>query len=419
MPPPSLTWTETGYPATIEFLADVLEALRRRSLQGLLALPNTGLGLGGVLLGSRKPGTGVVSIRDFIEFPSAHVGGPAFNLTPDEKSRAAGLLRETRALSVVGWYFSRTQPPSIPRAAELDLFDAFCPAAWQIMLVIRPGHTETTKASIFFRDGAGQVVQGSTHDVLEWVEPLDFAFVPAEEAKAVVASPAATLAPAAVLVPRKANSGPQSLTAPLQTTVHLTAPTAAVGAASSPKPAGTWEPAEGTGFQSIRAYKLMDRAAPLSAGNTGEGATSTSTSTSTSAPNSPAKANAATPSRRKWVLIASAGAVGLVAVGAGANYLLSSTLKLELSEAGGHITAVWNTDSVTKGDSGSLTILDGGQTTTIPLSPATVMAGVSGFDPKSPKIQATLKIGDKVATANWGAPENWVPSEPQSPKPKP
>ena len=409
MPPPSLTWTETGYPATIEFSAEVLEALRRRSLQGLLALPKTGLGLGGVLLGSRKPGAGIVSVQDFIEFPSAHVGGPSFNLTPDEKSRAASLLRETRALGVVGWYFSRTQPPIAPRAAELDMFDAFCPAPWQIMLVIRPGHTETTRALVFFRDGTGQVIQGSTHDVLEWVEPLDLAFVSPTAPKPVIASPTPTPVPTPAL--RKVNPGPQTLMAPLQTTVPLTAPTAAVGAVPAARPSGDEESADANGFQSIRSYKLMDRAVQSSAENTGEGATSS--------PNSPARADSANPSRRKWMVMGGAGAVGLAVVAAGANFLLSPTLKLELSESGGHITAVWNTDGVSKGDSGSLMILDGGQTTTIPLNSAKVIAGVAGFEPKSGKLQVTLRIGEKIARANWDAPENWVPNEPQSPKPKP
>lgn len=96
---------------------------------------------------------------------------------------------------------------------------------------------------------------------------------------------------------------------------------------------------------------------------------------------------------------------------------LGAPLRLELTEVGGHITAIWNTDGVARGVAGSLVVTDSGKVVTIPLSPEKAITGVAGYNVKSGKISATLHIGDQEAKAEWSAPDNWVP--PARPELKP
>ena len=96
---------------------------------------------------------------------------------------------------------------------------------------------------------------------------------------------------------------------------------------------------------------------------------------------------------------------------------LVAPLRLELTEAGGHITAIWNTDGVARGVAGFLVVTDSGKIVTIPLSPEKAITGVAGYNLKSGKISATLHIGDQEAKAEWRAPDNWAP--PAAPELKP
>ena len=172
----SISWTDTGYPAAIEFSPDALERLRQHTLAGLRSVPK--LGVGGLLLGIRDTGTSVLRVEGLVEVPCAHDGGPSFSLTAEELTHALGLVRAPRGLSVLGWYVSRTQPPLAPRATDLNLYATLCPASWQIMVMIRPGAAETTKGVVIFRDPSGEIVSGAVRDIPEQGDASGLAAVP-------------------------------------------------------------------------------------------------------------------------------------------------------------------------------------------------------------------------------------------------
>ena len=172
----SISWTDTGYPAAIEFSPDALERLRQHTLAGLRSVSK--LGVGGLLLGIRDTGTSVLRVEGLVEVPCAHDGGPSFSLTAEELTHALGLVRAPRGLSVLGWYVSRTQPPLAPRATDLNLYATLCPASWQIMVMIRPGAAETTKGVVIFRDPSGEIVSGAVRDIPEQGDASGLAAVP-------------------------------------------------------------------------------------------------------------------------------------------------------------------------------------------------------------------------------------------------
>ena len=475
MTSPNTTWTEPGYPATVEFSLNTLERLRRRAVQGLMALPKRGLGLGGILLGQRDPATNVVQVEDFLEFACSHLAGPSFSLTPDERERAMKTIREKRVLAVVGWYFTRTQPPMAPRGTDLDLYESFCPSATQFMLMIRPGNTEPTKATLYFRDATGQVTQGIARDVAMWVaseDPaLDASGYPGSGQGTPVAKAAAAAAAAAAkpfvtpdlplgahgfqpirsyrLVSSKgATPGappevvPQSLIPPEERVAPelpplpepLPEPEMLVPAKLPPPPPEKPAlpdlppaPEEAVIHENpVVVAKLVFKEKPpapkkpapapvVEALAPGEPEPPVSDvpvmperQRVKPAPVSPAPA----PSRRKWLLIGSIAAAVISATALATSSLwLAPSLRVELSESGGHITAIWNGEMVRGEVHGKLEVTDSGQKYEVPLPPERLKAGVAGFDAKTGKISVVLKIGDQMATATWTAPENWAPPQ--------
>lgn len=150
----------------IQYSRPAIEQIRRRAIDGLMALPRIGMGIGGLLLGVRRDG--VVSLVNSIEIPCSHAGGPSFNLTDAEKKHVIALIAGAPASGVVGLYLSKTR--GAPTLDEFDaaLFREFCPDAHQIALVIRPSTVVPVRAAFYLRDQAGRVVPEIECDLDEW-----------------------------------------------------------------------------------------------------------------------------------------------------------------------------------------------------------------------------------------------------------
>jgi hypothetical protein len=141
---PNVHWPDETLPVQIYCAPGVLTGLEMTAADGLLAIPRTGLGVGGLLLGRR--GNGRIEILATAEISCSHALGPAFALTPDEIAASSEFAADGSEL--VGWYCSKPSGSKVhsPSANEHDhaLFDALCPEPWQLMLLIRPGIGKTT-----------------------------------------------------------------------------------------------------------------------------------------------------------------------------------------------------------------------------------------------------------------------------------
>lgn len=147
---PTVQWPDQTLPVSISCAPGVLTALEILAIDGLLAMPRIGLGIGGLLLGSREGSR--IEIRRSVEIPCSHAMGPPFILTPAEMKALVALPdSEDDAGQVVGWYCSKPQGALIPTEHDHVLFDAFCPESWQILLLIHPAKGHPTRASFGFR----------------------------------------------------------------------------------------------------------------------------------------------------------------------------------------------------------------------------------------------------------------------------
>jgi hypothetical protein len=153
---PTVHWPDESLPVKIYCAPGVLTDLEMSASDGLLAMPRTGLGVGGLLLGRRE--TGRIEILKAVDISCSHAMGPSFVLTPEEIEASAGLQSEPKAedsvdddYARVGWYCSK--PNGRIGLSENDqvLFNAFCGEPWQVALVIRPCLGMVTTAAFAVR----------------------------------------------------------------------------------------------------------------------------------------------------------------------------------------------------------------------------------------------------------------------------
>jgi hypothetical protein len=156
--PINKSWKEAGFSTAVECSAEVAEKLRVEALDGLFALPRVGVGIGGLLLGTRA--NGQIRITEAVEIPCGHSSGPGFRLNEAETKLALELAASVRSTKVVGFYFSKTRGAATLSEPDEALIRSLCPEEWQVALLIRPSTVEPSRAVLFFRDAAGPFVLG-------------------------------------------------------------------------------------------------------------------------------------------------------------------------------------------------------------------------------------------------------------------
>ncbi len=164
---PEITYlTDPQIPLRIEYSRPVMERIRGLAVDGLMALPRIGMGVGGLLLGVREDG--IVRLIDSIEIQCSHASGPSFLLTNEEKDRARELIAGAGVPGVIGWYCSKTRGAITLGETDIAFYRELFPNREQIALVLRPSTVEPTRAVFFFRNENGEVVKGLECEVEEW-----------------------------------------------------------------------------------------------------------------------------------------------------------------------------------------------------------------------------------------------------------
>lgn len=147
----SVQWPDRTLPVSISCAAGLLTSLEILAMDGLLAMPRIGLGVGGLLLGRRENGR--IEVLRSVEIPCSHALGPSFMLTGAEMKALVPLpeSEDEGPVQVVGWYCSKTQRNLGLTEHDHRLFDSFCPESWQALLLIHPEKGHPTKAAFGFR----------------------------------------------------------------------------------------------------------------------------------------------------------------------------------------------------------------------------------------------------------------------------
>jgi len=167
----TISWPDKSLTAEICCAAGVLQDLDIAAVDGLLAMPRIGLGVGGLLLGRRWNKR--IEVLRALSIPCSHALGTAFVLTSEELP-AAGWQGGTNGSSpdsqptgselagyeLVGCYWSKPNGSFVPTDYDHVLFRTLCPEPWQVALIIRPSLGSVTTAAIGLRGDGDKLVLG-------------------------------------------------------------------------------------------------------------------------------------------------------------------------------------------------------------------------------------------------------------------
>jgi proteasome lid subunit RPN8/RPN11 len=152
-------WNVAESPIAIEYSLEALEQIRLAVQEGFQRLSRGGIEAGGVLYGTREGRT--VKILAQRPIPCEHTRGPAFLLSDQDKAGLTSLLDRNEAalrdMVVVGWYVSHTKSEICLNDSDLEIYDGYFAAPWQVTLVLRPGRYGGTRAGFFVRETDGSV----------------------------------------------------------------------------------------------------------------------------------------------------------------------------------------------------------------------------------------------------------------------
>src|SRR6185369_13773990 len=83
-----LVWESPGKPVSVRLSPDVTGRLAMAVREGFKALPRRGLETGGLLIGTRRAENHpvIIEIDDFEAVESEHAAGPAYLLSPADRS---------------------------------------------------------------------------------------------------------------------------------------------------------------------------------------------------------------------------------------------------------------------------------------------------------------------------------------------
>jgi hypothetical protein len=228
---PTITsWDDPACPIPVDYSREAFGEIRRAALDGFLALPRVGIGVGGLLLGRRENSRTV--ILDSVPIECSHADGPAFTLTLEETAGALELAAAAAPLLVVGWYCSKTRGTVALSERDLILYEQLCPEAWQVALLVRPRTVEPSRAALCFRVAEGLVVRGVDR-VLQPCDPDPAEEPVLPEEPGLPEEPIAPAPPAEIQPPPFAAFAPPPRPSPLRRVAWVLAAAALVTAAGA------------------------------------------------------------------------------------------------------------------------------------------------------------------------------------------
>jgi hypothetical protein len=166
------SWAVAESRLSIEYSLVVIEEIRHAVTEGFQRLSRGGLEVGGVLYGTHEGSA--VRIQAMREIVCEHARGPSFLLSDNDRAALTEQLARGQedprleGMVALGWFLSHTRGEIALTESDLETFNAFFPAPWQITLVIRPGRTGFMRAGFFVRESDGAVKSERSY--------LDFSF---------------------------------------------------------------------------------------------------------------------------------------------------------------------------------------------------------------------------------------------------
>ncbi len=163
-------WEVPGQPVIVHIRLDVVDRLGMEVMRGFGAVPKRGAEVGGVLIGTTRPGVpAIVRIDDFEAVPCEYRRGPSYLLTGEDGQDFEDCWNRLQPSSspsayAVGYFRSHTRDGFSLEAEDMELLDQFFPGPAMVALLIKPYATRVSVGAFFVRE----------HGVFPEKSPLEF-----------------------------------------------------------------------------------------------------------------------------------------------------------------------------------------------------------------------------------------------------
>ena len=163
------TWSAEPHTLKVLYTKAVMDQMSEAAWEGLQKVPRRGLEVGGVLYGARSGNE--IRVTEWRPIDCEHANGPGFELSDRDRAALAAKLEQSTSepelsgLEPVGWFHSHTRDGVFLSAKDVDIYQRFFPAPWQIALVLKPHSQQPTRAGFFFRED-----DGSLHSTASYCE---------------------------------------------------------------------------------------------------------------------------------------------------------------------------------------------------------------------------------------------------------
>jgi hypothetical protein len=161
------SWSAAESPVTIEYSLVIIEEIRHEVTEGFQKLSRGGVEVGGLLYGTRDGRT--VRLMAMRPLVCEHARGPAFQLSDSDR----GILEEQiehaaedprlADLICLGWFVSHTRTEIMLGESDLEIYEHYFSAPWQVTMVIQPGRAGSMRAGFFVREHDGTVRSESSY----------------------------------------------------------------------------------------------------------------------------------------------------------------------------------------------------------------------------------------------------------------
>jgi hypothetical protein len=376
------SWNVPGVPLVVQCSAEALEDIRSQAWEGLRKLARRGLEIGGVLYGTRRPGT--IRIAAVRPIACQHEQGPGFVLSQADRAALGEQIEnskndsELKLLIPLGWFVSHTRGGIEITEQDVEIYSTYFPEPWQVTLAVHPRHGATSGAFFVRRDGGRAKLE------FEFPDRREFGAARAEARRRAEPGPLGR----SLLEPAQLKRAPME-PAPLPTDsahnaarrvgesgIRVSARSRGGGGALKPAPLEL-APLE------LAPLEL----APLEP-----------------APSEPAALKPAPrkgrPARRRlvWVWLAvwvlAIGGLGWIAVRLTQENLPPQPLALNLLDNDGQVRIQWNPSAppVRKAARGWLYIADGEDSSTVDLNPQDLGSGSLTYERKSGNVEVRFRV---------------------------
>jgi len=151
-------WTVPECPFTIEYSPRVLDDIRLAVTDAFFSLPRGGAEIGGLLLGRQENGR--IAILDSMPVECEHAFGPSFVLSERDHAKLAELVAaagKNPHVKPLGWWHSHTRSEIFLSEADQQIHNSFFPEPWQVALVLKPHTFQPMRGGFFFRAPDGSM----------------------------------------------------------------------------------------------------------------------------------------------------------------------------------------------------------------------------------------------------------------------